>query len=142
MLFYVILLPPLVALLVAGLQQLVYTGLVKAGRIKADDVPFFGIFVFRGLLVAMALVLVMTMVSKAKNPEIENDPLWSEQQRESLIEEKYGTAGERKDVAPPQANDAELESLIAPQQGDQTEQIEGEQQTQPPSTAAENPQAP
>ena len=85
-----ILLPPLCALALAWLQHAWYAWRVRRGAIAAADRPFFGILLFRGFLVTIGLAFVLALTAKAAVPNNEDDPWWSDEAREGIIEYKYG----------------------------------------------------
>ncbi len=60
--FAVMLLAPLVlGLVFAFVQSAIYGALIRAGKMKPEDVPFFGILLLRGLVLAIALAGVLAL---------------------------------------------------------------------------------
>jgi hypothetical protein len=120
--------PLLLAVLVALAQQAVYRGLVRAGRIRSEDAPFFGILLFRGFLVALAVVLIVTVALKTRLPQIEDDPFWTPEQREELIEKKYGASSNAGSAAAPALEGEQDQALEAIMDGSEPAQQPDPQQ--------------
>ncbi|MHC5067674.1 MAG: hypothetical protein ACYTF0_03685 [Planctomycetota bacterium] len=94
MLLIAIVAPIIIAVVAALLQQVWYTVLVKSGKLNAEQVPFFGLLFFRGLIVALAITLGGAIYFKTQTPLSENDPLYSEEARAGIREYKYGVSAE------------------------------------------------
>lgn len=112
MIIYAILGPPLLALFLAWLQNLYYAARVRSGSLADEDRPFFGILVFRGLLVALGIVLLITVSMKRLTPETEDDPMVNPEMRDAVIERKYGAQDEASQVRGSQ--DEALQQAIEP----------------------------
>lgn len=60
--FAAMLLAPLVlGLVLAFAQSAIYGVLIRAGKVKPEDVPFFGILLLRGLVLAIVLAGVLAL---------------------------------------------------------------------------------
>lgn len=81
----VALLGPVVALVLAALlgllQWSIYALLVRSGLIDRERIPFFGMLLFRGLLLVLAGTLVIAIMVKTEVPFWE-DPALSEDKAE------------------------------------------------------------
>jgi hypothetical protein len=66
--------PPVIALVLGGLQLAVYAALQRSGRVQEDDVPPFILLVLRGFLILLACVAVAAILAflTKSGP----DPLW------------------------------------------------------------------
>jgi len=81
--------PPLVAVLAALAQLGIYQLLARCGAIKRDGVPIFPVLLFRGFLVALALVLAGTLWSSRDYHPAE-DPHLSDEVRQFYRDARDG----------------------------------------------------
>ena len=57
---------PIIGGLIFGcIQLMIYRSLVAAGRMKEENIPFFGMLLFRGMFVTLALILGFIIALKA-----------------------------------------------------------------------------
>ena len=121
MLWYALFLPPICAVMIALLQWVFYRLAVGTGKLAADDVPPFPIFIFRGLLFTLALILGITLFYKQDTPLYE-DPLLTEDRQEMVKEMMEGRMPGPTDAAEtesaPAASDGSPEP--APPEAEQT----------------------
>lgn len=131
MLVYAILGPLLLAVLLAWLQHVWYLGRVRCGSLPDEERPFFGILLFRGLLMTLGIVLIVVIALKRQIPLFEDDPALTPERRQAVIEQKYGSDDDSDEAEPPLTGeqDAELERLMDPAAG-----AERDEESVPPQT--------
>ncbi|MDA3960998.1 MAG: hypothetical protein PF961_09425, partial [Planctomycetota bacterium] len=109
MLFIAILAPFLAAVLLGFLQLGIYKLLIKAGRLEVEQSPFFGILLFRGFILVIAVIFVFALLAKMEMPNNEDDPMWSDAAKQGIIEFKYGSDKNKDEEQGAQVEDPESE---------------------------------
>jgi uncharacterized membrane protein YqjE len=65
---------PLVGIVLGLVQQRWYDARLKAGKVTEDDVPFFGILMLRGMVVAFAVLAALAIMANIQQPPKVNQP--------------------------------------------------------------------
>jgi len=118
--------PLIGAAVFALIQDGIYRLLVASGRLADENRPFFGILVFRGLILSLVVILSVTLILKQDTP-LEKDPMLSEEQQRQIDRMKSGESpiaagdeqaanGEGSDAAAARDRPAEVDD----QSGEQT----------------------
>jgi len=65
---------PLVGIALGLVQQAWYNARLQAGKVTEDDVPFFGILMLRGMVVAFAVLAALAIAANVQQPPKVNRP--------------------------------------------------------------------